>query len=489
MHQNKQLPKIKTMEDLILIVDDEEGIRNLIQGILEDEGYRTVTAKNDVSAYDIIETQSPDLIIQDIWLENSEDDGIKILETVKKQYAHIPVIMISGHGTIETAVNSIKIGAYDFIEKPFKSDRLLLMIERALENAKLIQENISLKAKVQKQSKPVHLIGESQNLITIKQALERVAPTNSRVLLTGEAGTGKDMLARYIHELSDRADQLYTAVNCAILTPDRLEIELFGSSSTISGEPPQQGVLERANGGTLLLDEIADMPIETQGKILRVLQEQRFQRVGDNKEISVDIRIIASSNKDLEAEIEKGTFRKDLYYRLNVVPMHLEPLRERIEDIEPLTTFFIEEYSEFAGLPAIKFSSATYSSLQAYDWPGNVRQLKNTVEWVMIMHKTNDQSLEIMPHHLPPDILQNDNQRAAAKPNRNFKSMPLKLARETFEKEYIEQQIERFEGNISKTASFIGMERSALHRKLKQLGVEEHKKDTDADQTLHTKAT
>lgn len=484
LHRHVQLPKINLMSDkknLILIVDDEEGIRNLIQGILEDEGYRTLTASNDTEAYEMLRDERPDLVIQDIWLQNSEDDGIEILKKIKAEKPHIPVIMISGHGTIETAVNAIKIGAYDFIEKPFKSDRLILMIERAIENAKLKAENRTLKQKMETHIAKTELVGTSNSTQHLRHTIERIAATNSRILLTGEPGTGKDYVAHYIHMLSDRVDQPFMAVNCAILTPDRLEMELFGTAHTINGEPPHQGVLERADGGTLLLDEVADMPLETQGKILRVLQEQCFQRVGSDTEIHVDVRIIASSNQNLETEMENGNFRKDLYYRLNVVPVHLDPLRERPQDIKPLVQYFIAQYSEQAGLPKQTFSSATYAVLQSYDWPGNIRQLKNTVEWVMIMHKS-EEGEEIMPHDLPPDISGHDKTEQDDIDETDYAALPLKKARERFEANYMRSQIERFKGNISKTAEFVGMERSALHRKLKQLGLNEDKSNSNNSQ-------
>jgi len=308
----------------ILIVDDEEDIRILVKGILEDEGYTTTLAADAAQTYETMEEKAPDLIVLDIWLQGSEHDGLEILARVMEENPLLPIVMISGHGTIETAVSAIKLGAYDFIEKPFKSDRLLLMIKRALETAELKRENLALKQKVDTSA---DLIGESSVTKTLIQALERIAATNSRVLLTGAPGTGKDIAARFIHQHSDRAAGPYLALNCASLRPERLEVELFGSESGVMGEPSRQGLLEQADGGTLLLDEVADMPLETQGKIVRVLQEQNFQKVGGNKFITVDVRIIASTNRDLEKAVEQGEFREDLFYRLNVVPVSLPTLQ------------------------------------------------------------------------------------------------------------------------------------------------------------------
>lgn len=455
----------------ILIIDDESDIRNLIQGILEDEGYYTREAENDEKAYSAIAKKTPDLIILDIWLQGSRDDGMDILRHLKEEHPLVPVIMISGHGTIETAVNAIKIGAYDFIEKPFKSDRLLLMIERALDNAKLRKENIRLKEKAEG---PSELIGDSSAMTALRQVMERVAQTNSRVLLSGPPGVGKNLAARYIHRLSQRADGPFLTVNCAILHPERLEAELFGSTDEGGGQLRQTGVLEQANGGTLLLDEVADMPLETQGKIVRVLQEQKFQRFGNSEHIDVDVRIIASSNRDLQAAMEDNRFRQDLYYRLNVVPLDIPPLNERAQDIPVLIEYFIKSYSDQSGLPPCEFSQEATALMQAYEWPGNVRQLRNVIEWVMIMCGGGEKGV-IEASRLPPEISAgsspaSDNAKSGAIQTQSM-GLPLREARELFERDYLHSQIKRFGGNISKTAEFIGMERSALHRKLKQLGL------------------
>lgn len=455
----------------ILIIDDEADIRNLIQGILEDEGYTVRQAANDEQAYAEIRSNPPQLIVLDIWLQNSAHDGIEILKEIKKDFAHLPVLMISGHGTIETAVSAIKEGAYDFIEKPFKSDRLLLMIERALETAQLRKENETLRAKADGQ---VELVGNSGAVQSLIQVLDRVAVTNSRVLLSGEAGVGKDVAARYIHKNSGRNDQPFVVLNCATLQPDRLEEELFGIAAGNShGQMSKEGLLEKANGGTLLLDEVADMPLETQGKILRVLQDQKFERIGGQEIIEVDVRILASTNRDLQAMMDKGEFRQELYYRLNVVPVNVPPLREHAQDIKPLCHYFLKSFSTSSGLSVPNLDEATYVTLQAYGWPGNVRQLKNVMEWLMIMNSSEDGKKTIKPENLPPEIskITSGNQNEPQESSANYIGLSLREAREIFEKQYLEAQVRRFGGNISQTAQFVGMERSALHRKMKQLGL------------------
>ncbi len=473
------------MSSDILIVDDEEDIRNLVKGILEDEEYSVRLAADSSSAYKEIEERPPALIILDIWLQGSEHDGLEILESVKNDHPYIPVVMISGHGTIETAVSSIQKGAYDFIEKPFKSDRLLLMIKRALETAQLRRENEALR---QKTDVPQDLIGESSVMQQLKQVLERAAPANSRILLTGEAGTGKDIAARSLHRLSQRADKPFMVLNCATLRPERLETELFGSVSGPEGE--RTGILEQANGGTLLLDEVADMPLETQGKIVRVLQEQRFQKVGDDKPVEVDVRILASTNRDLEKSMNEGDFRQDLYYRLNVVPIHMPPLKERTDDIPELVEYISSSLSKQSGLPKCSFSQAALSVMQTYDWPGNVRQLRNVIEWALIMN-SNKADTPIEPEQLPPEI-RNEiggviTTQAEGGVSKYLMELSLREAREMFEKEYLESQVNRFSGNISRTAKFIGMERSALHRKLKSLQILGNDKETNTDKIQNEK--
>lgn len=456
----------------ILIVDDEDDIRKLIKGILEDEGYGIRQANGSVKAYAEIESRVPELMILDIWLQGSEHDGLDILKKVKKEHPLLPVIMISGHGTIETAVSAIKMGAYDFIEKPFKSDRLILMIERALENARLKKENEALK---EKRDAPVEMVGSSAPMTAVANAIEKVANANSRVMFSGEAGTGKEVAARLLHKLSARKDAPFMALNCAILHPERLEEELFGVEDA---RGVQAGILEQANGGTLLLDEVGDMPLETQGKIVRVLQEQKFTRLKGHDTVQVDVRIVASSSRNLLAAIQDGNFREDLYYRLNVVPVVIPPLKQRKEDIPALADHFVKLYSAQSGQPARSFTQTALIALQGYDWPGNVRQLRNAIEWVMIMGGGEKGPIE--SKNLPPEVT-GEVTGGEKKTNgvQDYLLYPLREAREAFERDYLERQLARLGGNISKTAAFVGMERSALHRKLKSLDINGSDKDAE----------
>ncbi len=454
----------------ILVVDDEADIRMLIKGILEDEGHGVRLAGSSQEAYNSIQTRIPDVIVLDIWLQGSEKDGMQILDDVQAEHPHIPVLMISGHGNIETAVSAIKQGAYDFIEKPFKSDRLLMMIARALETAALKKENEALKFKTSSVSE---LLGESQVLEQVKQIAERVAKANSRVLLTGEPGSGKDVLARFIHRCSDRVNDPFVTLNCATLRAEHLEEELFGVQGFEDSRASKSGLLEKADGGFLFLDEVADMPLETQGKIVRVLQEQRFQKIGGNDFIEVDVRVISSTNRDLKEEIRLARFREDLFYRLNVVPIHLPALRERISDIPTLVEHFCKQFSVQAGLGEVHFSKAALKAMSSYGWPGNVRQLRNVVEWVMIMGVQGYESRAIEIEDLPVDIqkVQGHIPKSRKDGIDGFLEFSLRDAREQFERQYLDAQVKRFDGNVSKTAEFIGMERSALHRKIKTLNV------------------
>jgi two-component system nitrogen regulation response regulator NtrX len=416
-----------------------------------------------------VRSRLPGLVILDIWLQNSELDGLELLRLLMREYPNLPVVMISGHGTIEMAVNAIKLGAYDFIEKPFKADRLLLVVERAIEAARLRQENEELRLRAGPAS---DLIGRSSAMHQLRQAISKVAPTGSRVLITGPAGAGKEVAARMLHDLSRRAVSPFLVLNCATMHPDRLESELFGSEAASDGadSPGTVGTLERAHGGTLLLDEVADMPLETQGKIVRALQEQTFTRVGGDRLVDVDVRVIASTNRDLPALIAKGRFREDLYYRLNVVPVRVPALRERREDIPALVDHFMTRSAQVAGLPVRNMSDDAIAALQAYDWPGNVRQLRNVIDWILIMApgETTDPVLASM---LPPDIGDIAPMVTRGDAAEEVMSLPLREAREVFERQYLEAQISRFGGNISRTAGFVGMERSALHRKLRLLGI------------------
>jgi two-component system nitrogen regulation response regulator NtrX len=453
----------------ILIVDDEADIRMLIAGVLKDEGYQTREAGNSTQALTAIRSRQPSLVILDIWLQGSELDGIEILKVIRRELPALPVIMISGHGNIETAVAAIKFGAYDFIEKPFKSDRLLLVIERAIEAARLRRENQELRLRA---GGDVELVGSSQATNQLRQQIERVAPTGSRVLITGPAGVGKEVVARLLHARSRRASGPFVALNCATMRPDRLEVELFGTEA--GGEEPDQprkvGTFEQAHGGMLLLDEVADMPIETQGKIVRVLQEQTFERVGGGNRVEVDVRVVASSNRDLAGEIAAGRLREDLFYRLNVVPIRVPPLRERRDDIPLLARHFMSRTAEAAGLTPREFGEDAMAALQAYEWPGNVRQLRNAVDWLLIM-AAGEVREPIRADMLPAEIGAIAPAVVKWDKGGEIMSLPLRDAREVFEREYLLAQVTRFGGNISRTAAFVGMERSALHRKLKSLGV------------------
>ncbi len=453
----------------ILIVDDEPDIRALIEGILADEGYETRQAHNSDTAIAAFRARRPSLVVLDIWLQNSKLDGLGILDAMHREEPWVPVVMISGHGTIEMAVQAIQQGAYDFIEKPFKSDRLLLIISRALEAAKLRRENSELRLRAGPETE---LVGVSQSIGQLRAAIERVAPTGSRVLVTGPAGAGKEVAARMIHARSRRAEGPFVALNCATLNPTRFEEELFGveAGTDPSASPRRAGVLERAHGGTLLLDEVADMPLETQGKIVRALQEQGFERVGGATRVKVDVRVVATTNRDLQAEIAAGRFREDLYYRLAVVPLKMPALRDRREDVPALARHFMARSGETSGMPPRELAEDALAAMQAYDWPGNVRELRNLIDWLLIMAPGEGRDT-IKAEMLPPQV-------GAAAPamlkldrSSEIMTLPLREARELFEKQYLEAQLLRFGGNISRTANFVGMERSALHRKLKFLGV------------------
>lgn len=458
----------------ILIVDDEDDIRGLIQGILEDEGYKTRGADGSESAYARLAEKRPDLVILDIWLQGSTDDGIKILERIVAEHPDVPVIMISGHGTIETAVSAIKLGAYDFIEKPFKTDRLILMIQRALETAVLKQENMALRARAENIKD--QMLDSSPISQQILQILDRAAPTNSRILITGETGTGKNLAARYLHAHSKRESKPFMALNCASLHPERLEVELFGSVEGILNEPAKAGLLELADGGTLLLDEVVNTPIEIQGKLLRALQDNVFQKVGASANQAMDVRVIATTSVDIEKAMNEGVFRRDLYYRLNVVQIQMPALRHQRADIPLLIERLCKQISKENNMLFKPLSQKAMFVLQGYGWPGNMRQLRNVLEWVAIMSPSSDKE-QIEVEDLPPEITglspKNTNEDAgdASYLVSSIFDLTLREAREHFERDYLLEQVKRFGGNVSKTAQFIGMERSALHRKLKMLEV------------------
>ncbi len=448
----------------ILVVDDEDDIRDLIAGILADEGYETRVAADSESALEAVRQRRPQLLVLDIWLQGSRLDGIQVLDLLKREHPELPVVMISGHGTIETAVASIKKGAYDFIEKPFKADRLIHVCQRALEAARLKREIEELKLKA---GDDFELIGASSVVSQLRQMVDKIAPTGSRVLITGPSGSGKEVVARMIHSHSRRAGNAFVAINCATMDPDRIEAELFGEETDEGLR--KIGLFEIAHNGTLYLDEVADMPLETQGKILRVLVDQTFQRVGGTTRVRVDARVVSSTVRDLRAEIEAGRFREDLYHRLNVVPVRVPSLAERRDDIPQLVHHFMKRLSAASGLPTREIGDDAMAVLQAHDWPGNVRQLRNIVERLLIL-ASDDAAQAISADLLPASV-----GVGAPWSNGNKSdlviSLPLREAREIFEREYLLAQINRFGGNISRTAAFIGMERSALHRKLKSLGV------------------
>jgi two-component system nitrogen regulation response regulator NtrX len=453
----------------ILIVDDEPDIRLLIDGVLRDEGYDTRAAGTSDEALAAFRSRRPSLVVLDVWLQGSKVDGIGLLQAYHREEPQVPVVMISGHGTIEMAVGAIQQGAYDFIEKPFQSDRLLLVVKRALEAAALARENAELRLRAGAEAT---LTGDSGPIGTLRAAIERVAPTGSRVLVQGPAGSGKEVVARMIHARSRRASGPFVALNCATLNPSRFEEELFGTEagSDPVAQPRRAGVLERAHGGTLLLDEVSDMPIETQGKIVRALQDSTFERLGGSSRVKVDVRVLSTTNKDLQAEIASGRFREDLYYRLAVVPVRVPALKERREDVPALAQHFITRSADASGIPSRELSADALAALQAYDWPGNVRQLRNLMDWLLIMAPGGSAD-PIRADMLPPEIGSGAPALLTIDPTADIMSLPLREARDLFETQYLHAQLLRFGGNISRTAQFVGMERSALHRKLKQLGV------------------
>ncbi|HVV91894.1 MAG TPA: sigma-54 dependent transcriptional regulator [Hyphomicrobiales bacterium] len=451
----------------ILIVDDEADIRELVAGILEDEGYRARVARNSDEALAQIDERRPHLVFLDIWLQGSRLDGLQILDVVKSQHPDLPVVMISGHGNVETAVAAIKKGAYDFIEKPFKADRLVLVASRALEASRLKREVRELRERGGHASR---LVGHSSVMNQLRSAVERVAPANSRVVITGAPGAGKELVARTIHALSGRAESPFVALNAATITPDRMEMALFGVEGG-EGRSRITGALEEAHGGTLYIDEVAEMPRDTQSKILRVLIDQNFTRVGGAARVHVDVRVLSSTSRDLQVEIAEGRFRDDLYHRLAVVPIRVPSLSERREDIPELIEHFLDQISIQTGLPKRAIGADAMAVLQSHDWPGNVRQLRNNVERLMIL-TGGDPEAVVTADMLPSEI----GAMVPVTPNgsggEHLMGLPLREAREIFERQYLVAQISRFSGNVSRTAEFIGMERSALHRKLKALGID-----------------
>jgi len=450
----------------VLVVDDEADIRDLVSGVLEDEGYAVRTAADSDSTLEAVEERRPSMVLLDVWLQGSRLDGLQLLQEIKRRDSTIPVLMISGHGNLDTAVAAVREGAVDFIEKPFEAERLLYLVDRATETDRLRRENETLRQQVGHEDQ---LHGSSVAINTVRATLKRVAPTGSRVLISGPPGVGKEIAARMIHQWSPRAKAPFIVLSAAMMSPERVEEELFGSEEDGGMRP---GLLEHAHGGTLFLDEIADMPPNTQAKILRVLTDQSYHRVGGQRPVRVDVRVLSATSRNLQDEINAGRFREDLFYRLNVVPVKLPPLRERREDIPELVSHFFARYASERRMQPPRISEEAMAALQAHDWPGNVRQLRNIIERTLIL-APGDRVSCIEVDLLPPEILDSHNAMGSASTTMAIMGSPLREARESFEREYLKIQIRRFSGNISRTASFIGMERSALHRKLKALGIGE----------------
>lgn len=461
----------------ILIVDDERDIRELVAGVLSDEGYGCRTAADSTAALAAVDERRPSLVLLDVWLHGSPMDGLEVLDEIKKREPELPVIIFSGHGNIDTAVSAISRGAMDFLEKPFEAERLMLLVERATATERLRRENARLRQGLSTGlSMADGFTGNSSAINAVRATLKRVANTGSRLLITGPAGSGKEVAARLLHSWSPRGDHAFVTVNSARITPERFEQELFGEE--IDGKLVRAGLLEMADGGTLFLDEVAEMPASSQARILRVLTEQSFVRVGGHRQIRVDVRVVSSTSRPLEKEIAERRFREDLYYRLNVVPVSIPSLIERREDIPALADHFFSRYASEQGVQPPAISPEAIAAMQSYDWPGNVRQLRNVVERTIILaprERLTRIDADMLPAEIVSTRLGGDSSTSA------LMGVPLREARENFEREYLKVQIRRFSGNISKTASFIGMERSALHRKLKLLGMADRREDEDLD--------
>ncbi|WP_425361851.1 sigma-54-dependent transcriptional regulator [Candidatus Tisiphia endosymbiont of Mystacides longicornis] len=450
----------------VLVVDDEADIRDLVSDILKEEGFTTKTAANSMQALKILHEKTPSAIILDIWLQGSELDGLGVLEIVKKRYPLMPVIVISGHGTIETAVNAIKMGAYDYLEKPFSHDKLVILLKRACEATNLKRENLDLKSKVINKTE---LIGNSHITAKLKSDIEKAALATSRVFIQGKIGSGKELAARLIHKKSKRASGPFVIFSPVCMDPDRIHQELFKGIDNQDIRRPS--ILEVANSGTLYIDEISGLPVSVQVNLLKFLQDQMFHKPG-GKPIKLDIRVIAATSKTIQEEISKGEVLEDLYHRLNVISLKVPSLYERKDDMSVLVKYFVKQLSKFSGLKTREFSDETIAAFQVYSWPGNIRQLRNVIEWTLIMNPLSSNNNQVIkPTMIPPEILVNGSSPAKQEDNVDIMIMPLREAREVFEKQYLAAQMHRFNNNISKTSAFVGMERSALHRKLKLLNL------------------
>lgn len=469
----------------VLIIDDESDIRELLSDTVKDEGFSARTAANSTEAFAAINEKVPAALILDIWLQGSDLDGLGILEIVKKRYPLLPVIVISGHGTIETAVTSIKMGAYDYLEKPFTHDKIIIMLRRACESAKLRKENYDLKSKVISKTE---MIGTSSSISKLKSDIEKIAPTSGRILIQGDAGSGKELTARIIHKKSKRSTGPFIIFSPTGMSVDKIQQELFGEpeKQDIHGmHNKRMSVLEAANHGTLYIDEVADLPMVAQNKLIKFLQDQIFEKVGSDKKIKLDVRLISATSKNLQDEVTKGKFREDLYYRINVVPVTVPSLASRKEDIPILAKTFIKQLAKFSGLKEREITEETIAALQAYNWPGNIRQLRNVIEWTLIMNPVQSgDEIVIKPNMLPSDIINDTVTISRPDNNLDMMSMPLREAREVFEKQYLAAQMSRFNNNISKTSAFVGMERSALHRKLKLLNIHASNKGNEEEEKV-----
>lgn len=474
----------------ILVIDDEADIRDLISDILKDEGFTSRVAANSTQAFKAISEKLPSAIILDIWLQDSDLDGLGILEIVKKQYPLMPVVVISGHGTIETAVSAIKMGAYDYLEKPFTHDKLMIVLRRACEAARLKRENIDLKSKVIDKTE---FVGTSAITTRLKSEIEKVAPTSGRIMITGAVGSGKELAARLIHKKSKRANGPFIVFSPISVNPVKIQQDLFGEFERLESTnlfDKRISILEAANNGTLYIDDVGELPMNAQNKLLKFLRDQTLTK--GNKSIKLDVRLITSATKDLESEIVQGKFRQDLYYRLNVVPLNVPLLADRKEDIPLLVKYFVKQLSKFSGLKEREFSDEAIAAIQAYNWPGNVRQLRNVIEWSLIMNPPSSTSAsdKIRSDMLPQEVINNSVNISKPDSNLDMMSMPLREAREVFERQYLTAQMNRFNSNISKTSTFVGMERSALHRKLKTLNIHTgNSKFSDEELEMLDKAT